>query len=89
MDLYVLLQPLIGPKWKSWSYPCKSINIYGATLATSKFVLRLCPLFLKHGAAGSMEANQGAERTVGFGKRGGGLWDCWNKLPLFAGDHTV
>lgn len=50
--------------------------MYGATLATSKSVLCLCPLFSKPGAAGSMGASQGTEGTVGFGNSGGGLWDC-------------
>lgn len=52
--------------------------MYGATLTASKFVLRLCPLFLKRGAAGSMKA-----REAGKSEAQKAQWDLGTEVGVF------
>lgn len=67
-------------EWKGWSYWCKIINTHGITLIVSNFVLHLCPLLLKRGAAECMKA-----QGVGKGKLSkiNGIWGwAWGSLGL-------
>lgn len=53
--------------------------MYGTTLIASKFVLRLCPLFLKRGASGSVKAGEDGKseaQKARWDLGGGSLWDC-------------